>query len=242
LVGTVNGNTICIDLPLSLFGASRPIGSTLYNVTAFSGGRNNVAADVYTEGDSTRSFDFTLGANVSTGPLLSVVSRKVHGTAGTFDINLPLTGPRGVECRIRGATGTPNVDYKLVFTFSGLVTSCGTASTGSVSSGPNPNQCTVNLTGIPNAQYTTVTLTGVTVPTACPAFAGNVSGTMGLLLGDVTANGVVSNTDVAAVKVQVAAPVTASNFRDDVTVNGIISNTDVSTTKAQVGTTLPSSP
>jgi hypothetical protein len=242
LTGTVNGNTICIDLPLSLFGASRPIGPTLYNVAAFSGGRNTVAADVYTEGDSTRSFDFTLGSNVSTGPLLSVVSRKVHGTAGTFDINLPLTGPRGVECRIPGATGTAGVDYKLVFTFSGLVTSCGTASTGSVSSGPNPNQCTVNLTGIPNAQYTTVSLTGVTVPTACPAFAGNVSVAMGLLQGDVTANGVVSNTDVAAVKVQVAAPVTASNFRNDVTVNGIISNTDVSTTKAQVGTTLPSSP
>jgi hypothetical protein len=101
----------------------------------------------------------------------------------------------------------------------------------------------VNLTGLPNGQYTTVTLTGVNIPTACPApFVGNVSGTMGLLHGDVTANGVVSNTDVAAVKVQVAAPVTASNFRDDVTVNGIISNTDVSTTKAQVGTTLPSSP
>jgi hypothetical protein len=65
---------------------------------------------------------------------------------------------------------------------------------------------------------------------------------MGVLLGDVTANGVVSNTDVASVKSQVAAPVTTSNFRNDVTANGIVSNTDVSTTKAQVGTTLPSSP
>jgi hypothetical protein len=61
LVGSVSGNTICIDLPLNLFGASRPIGNTLYNVTAFSGGRDNVASDVYTEGDSTRSFDFSLG-------------------------------------------------------------------------------------------------------------------------------------------------------------------------------------
>jgi hypothetical protein len=62
---------------------------------------------------------------------------------------------------------------------------------------------------------------------------------MGVLSGDVTANRVVSNTDVASVKGQVAAPVTSSNFRNDVTVNGIISNTDVSTTKTQVGTTLP---
>jgi hypothetical protein len=62
---------------------------------------------------------------------------------------------------------------------------------------------------------------------------------MGVLLGDTTANGSVSNTDVAAVKGQVAAPVTASNFRNDVNANGVVSNTDVSTTKAQVGTSSP---
>jgi hypothetical protein len=62
---------------------------------------------------------------------------------------------------------------------------------------------------------------------------------MGVLFGDVNGNRVVSNTDVASVKAQVAAPVTASNFRDDVNANGVISNTDVSTTKAQVGTSLP---
>jgi hypothetical protein len=62
---------------------------------------------------------------------------------------------------------------------------------------------------------------------------------MGVLMGDVTANGSVSNTDVAAVKVAAAAPVTASNFRNDVKGNGIISNTDVSATKARVGSSLP---
>jgi hypothetical protein len=44
---------------------------------------------------------------------------------------------------------------------------------------------------------------------------------------------------VALIKAQVAAPVTASNFRNDVNTNGIISNTDVSATKAQVGTSVP---
>jgi hypothetical protein len=62
---------------------------------------------------------------------------------------------------------------------------------------------------------------------------------MSVLVGDSTANGSVSNTDVAAVKVEVAAPVTSSNFRNDVNANGVISNTDVSTTKAQVGSALP---
>jgi hypothetical protein len=58
-------------------------------------------------------------------------------------------------------------------------------------------------------------------------------------LGDVTASGVVSNTDVSSVKGQVGAAVGSSNFRNDVSTNGIISNIDVSTTKGQVGTTLP---
>jgi hypothetical protein len=62
---------------------------------------------------------------------------------------------------------------------------------------------------------------------------------MGVLIGDVSGNGAVSNTDVASVKAQVAAPVTVSNFRDDVNANGVISNADVSAAKAQVGTTLP---
>ncbi len=61
LAGSVSGNTFCIDLPLNAFGANRPIGNRLYNVTAFSGGRNDSLADIYAEGDSTSSFDLTLG-------------------------------------------------------------------------------------------------------------------------------------------------------------------------------------
>ncbi|MEY2485874.1 MAG: trimeric autotransporter adhesin [Verrucomicrobiota bacterium] len=246
VTGSVNGNTLCIDLPLDAFGPNRPIGNALFNVTAFSGGRDNVAADVYTEGDSTRSFDFPLG-NISTGALLSVVSRKVHGTAGTFDINLPLTGPSGVECRRPGSTGDPNpaVDYKLVFTFAGQVTSCGTANTGTVSNGPNPNQCTVNLTGVPNAQYVTVTLTGVSVPTACPSFAGNVSATMGVLWADVNSSRQVDSGDVFLVQKQNGQglpPVGAADFRRDINMNGIIDSGDLFLTQKQNPSALPAQP
>ena len=145
-----------IDVPkVNGFGHPFPInGTTLYSVTAFSGGRNADNEITYADVDSTRSFDYTLGNISASTPLVSVVSRKVHGGAGTFDINLPLTGPRGVECRNPGSTGSPGVDYKLIFTFTGAATSCGTASTGTLSSGPNSNQCTVNLTGVPSAQYT----------------------------------------------------------------------------------------
>jgi hypothetical protein len=86
-----------------------------------------------------------------------------------------------------------------------------------------------------NAQTIGITLNDV----SDGATSGNVLVSMGVLLGDVTANGVVSNTDVGAVKAQVdpTTPVTQANFRDDVSTNGFVTNTDVGTTKAQVNPT-----
>lgn len=241
VTGSVNGNTICIDIPTNLFGANRPIGPTLFNVAAFSGGRNDSVTDVYTEGDSTRSFDFQLG-NINTTALLSAVSRKVHGSAGTFDINLPLTGTRGVERRAAGSTGTAGVDYKLVFSFAGAVASCGTANTGMVVPGPATNQCTVNLTNPANGQYLTVSLTGVSVPTACPSFSGDVSATMGLLVGDTNADGSVNSADISQTKSQSGRTVSSSNFREDLNVDGSINSADISLVKSRSGTGLPSKP
>src|ERR1051325_8523132 len=91
----------------------------------------------------------------------AVVSRKSHG--GTpRDINLPLTGNAGIECR----TGGTNNDYQLVFAFPSAVTFTSasvTAGTGTVSSTSGSGTTTpmVNLTGITNAQTITVTLFGV---------------------------------------------------------------------------------
>ena len=102
----------------------------------------------------------------------------------------------------------------------------------------NSHRYIVNLTGCTaNAASVTVTLTGVHDNQGNTL--SSASATMDMLLGDADGNKVVSNTDVAEVKAQVAAPVTSSNFRKDVNANGIISNTDVSATKSQVGTSLP---
>src|SRR5262249_16050235 len=60
-------------------------------------------------------------ANAMLATPTSVVSRKTHGGAGTFDVNLPLTGTPGIECRTGGATS----DYQIVVTFPGTVTVSG---------------------------------------------------------------------------------------------------------------------
>ena len=49
--------------------------------------------------------------------LLTAASRKIHGSAGTFDIDLPLAGEPGVESRNTGG------DHTLVFTFNNTVVS-----------------------------------------------------------------------------------------------------------------------
>jgi hypothetical protein len=166
---------------------------------------------------------------------INAVSRKVHGSAGTFDVGLPLAGTPGIECRSGGASN----NYQVVVTFGGPVTFATaqvTQGTGSISStSTNGDQVFINLTGVTNAQTIHVTLVGVNDGTSTT----NVTIPMGVLLGDVNGNGVVSNGDVSLVKAQVAQQVTLSNFREDVNANGTLSNGDVSITQAQVGQTLP---
>jgi hypothetical protein len=59
--GRLCGNTISIDVPINGgFGVGLPVGNTLYNVTAFTFGRNG-ADDLYADVDASHSFDFTLG-------------------------------------------------------------------------------------------------------------------------------------------------------------------------------------
>ena len=74
-------------------------------------------------------------------PPAQVVSRMTHGSAGTFDINLPSTGARGIECR----SGGPNGNYQLIFSFGNNLTSVAgatvTSGTGTVSSGCLRAEC-----------------------------------------------------------------------------------------------------
>ena len=166
----------------------------------------------------------------------SAVSRKTQGP-GTYDINLPLTGAPGIECRSGGA----NNDYQVVVTFPTFITFSGasvTSGTGSVSSASrsiNGTQVTVNLTGVSNAQRIVVTLSGV----SNGVDTGNVAIQMAILVGDTNGNGSVNSSDVSQTKLQSGQAVTVSNFREDVTANGTINASDVSSVKLKSGTALP---
>ncbi|MEY2555612.1 MAG: hypothetical protein QOF93_756 [Verrucomicrobiota bacterium] len=172
--------------------------------------------------------------------LTNVVSRKVHGSAGTFDIVLscpacagPALAP-GIECR----SGGTNNSYKMVFSFTNTVTSCGVASAGTVTPGPNSNQCSVDVS-VATGNYITVQLSGVT---DANTNIGNFSATMGVLVGDTTSNGAVNSSDISQTQSQSGLTLTMDNFREDVTVNGSINSSDISLVQSQSGSALPASP
>jgi autotransporter-associated beta strand protein len=162
------------------------------------------------------------------------VSRKVHGDAGAFDIDLPFAGGPGIECR------DGNGDYQIVVTFANNVTFSYVGfifGTGYVSSynGSGTSTVTANLAGVANAQIIYVIIEDLndgSGPT-------NWVLPMGILIGDVNGNGTVNASDVVAVKTQLGQPATASNFRADVNPNGIVNASDVVKVKTLLGTSLP---
>jgi PKD domain len=192
---------------------------------------------------STNPAEVVITVNSAGSPVLnSVVSRMTHGAAGTFDINLPLSGTRGVECRSSASAGAGV--YKMVFTFANnlvSVDSAGSTNGGpttvtSSAIGPNPNQYTVNLANVPNQQYLSITLINAKDSTGA---IGNLFGTMGVLIGDVNATGLVDGNDVSAVQAKTRQAATSTNFRLDVNASGLIDGNDVSITQSKTRTSLP---
>jgi N-acetylneuraminic acid mutarotase len=182
---------------------------------------------------------FTCSAPLS---ITSAVSRKTHGAAGNFDINMPLTGPTGVEDRNTGGTH----DYTLVVTFSQSVTVTGspqaqvTTGTGCVGTGGvcsgnvsvSGAVVTVPLTNIADQQNINVRINSVNS-------SGNFDIPMGFLTGDTNANRTVNAADVAQTKSQLGQPVTAANFRSDLNANGTINAADTALIKQNSGHSLP---
>ena len=188
--------------------------------------------------DSTGDGSYTLVGNAacSLAPVpVSAVSRKIHGAAGQFDVDLPLAGNPGIECRTGGASG----DHQVVITFPAAVTidhASVTSGSGSVAStSVDGSVVTVNLTGVGNAQTITITLFGAQMGSNL----GDVHIPMGILLGDTTGNRQVNSSDIAQTQSQSGRAVDVNNFREDVTVNGQINSSDIALVQSKSGTGLP---
>ena len=212
-------------------------------------GPNGANADYI--GIDTVSYNIAPVCATSCAPLvLSALSRKGHGGAGNFDVDLPLTGTPGIECRSGGATN----DYAIVVTFSGDVIvsgspqaqiTLGSATVGAdgVSNGGmvtvSGNTVTIPLTNVANAQTINVRLNGVNNASGTNAATADLTIAMSRLLGDTNGNGAVSSADAAQTKARIGQTLTSSNFRSDLNANGTINSGDVAIVKSAIGSGLP---
>ncbi len=190
-------------------------------------------------------YDYDAAGNVTqitrTAPmaLLAVVSRKTHGTAGTYDLPLdrfaPVGGAVTVEPRNAGNVHT------IVFQFNSTITNAGTVTvdrggtavgnvTSFVASG---TEVIVNVANIPDNKRVTVTLTGVNG-------GGAYSSSMGFLKGDVNNSRAVNSSDINSVKALSGQTITPGNFTRDLNVTGDVNAADISAVKAQSGLMLES--
>jgi N-acetylneuraminic acid mutarotase len=182
-------------------------------------------------------------AQPSTPAVQSAVSRKVHGAAGSFNINLPLSGTPGIECRTGGTTN----DHKIVVTFLANVSVTGnpqaqvtsgvaTIGNSGVSNGgvvtTAGNLVTIPMTNVDDGQTINVILNGVNGST-------NVVIPMSILVGDTNGSGSVNASDISQTKLQSGQQVTVPNFREDVNGNGAINASDLALVKTKSGTALP---
>ncbi|PZR72447.1 MAG: hypothetical protein DLM52_12845, partial [Chthoniobacterales bacterium] len=170
--------------------------------------------------------------------LIRAVSRLTHGSAGAFDVDLPLTGAPGVECR-RG-----NGAFMLVFKFTNNLfsgTATVTKGSGSVSGVPtiSGNTMTIKLAGVTDAQRLTVTVTNI-----IDAYGQTLASTavsMTVLLGDVTGDGRVDSGDLTVVRnLSVSIPKDATRARADVNCSGRIDSGDGTIVRGASVTAVPS--
>ena len=174
--------------------------------------------------------------------LVSVVSRKVHGTEGPFSLPLAtgvaINAASGltVESRLIG-TG-----HTIVFQFSETITSAGTltavdAAAANIANSVTftGNEVTVTLTGVADKSRATITLANVNGTGAGVTFPVS----MGFLVGDQNGSYNVDGGDIGVIRGRSGQTTTAANFRGDFNSSGAIDGGDISTVRARSGNSLP---
>jgi hypothetical protein len=180
----------------------------------------------------------TVGLSTPCSPLqlVTAVSGKTHGSAGAFEIDLPLSGPAGVESRDGGGNHT------VTFTFSNNIAGGNasvTAGTGSVAGSAviAGHTLTVNLTGVANAQALTLNLANVT--DTLGQTLPDTSLPIRFLIGDTNGDGSVNAGDALQTRGRAGQAADATSFRSDCNVDGFINTGDTLIVRSRAGSSVP---
>lgn len=166
--------------------------------------------------------------------LLRAASRLTHGSAGTFEIEMPLSGDSGVEGRTGGRSGA----YLAVFTFDAEVTSGRALIVDGIATAGIPTfqgkEMSVPLTEVANAQFVTIQVENVN---GSDTVAGKIG--YGILAGDANCDGSVDGNDFLLWNRGFGHPVTGRNFGVDLNNDGLIDGSDRRILQLYRGTSLP---
>ncbi|HOW70015.1 MAG TPA: lamin tail domain-containing protein [Phycisphaerae bacterium] len=164
--------------------------------------------------------------------VLSMASRKGHGTAGTFDILN--TDAKPIECRKGGPT-------QLVVTFDKAIEQVtGTNADVSLSSGTVDSllidgpTLTINLTGAADSAVLAVGFAGIAAsgtPTAQVTDTARIC----VQIGDVNQDGRVNVLDMTRVRNNTGATLVTTNFTADLNVDGRVNTLDMTTVRLNLG-------
>lgn len=220
----------------------RPNRTYLYRVAALYANPNPLDPGTVITGPYSNSRCVTV-----TG-VVGAVSRKIHGTGGTFDIQLPLSANppipsmRGIEPRTGGGDARHTVVFQFPQAISSVDSATVTGQTGTPTiiardSGPGPNEYTVAIGNVANAQTVMVNLVGVR--TAAGTNLGNFSVPLGVLLGDTNGDTVVNSGDSAQTRNRAGQLAAPENFRSDVNTDGAINSGDAVIVRRNSGAVLP---
>ena len=184
------------------------------------------------------SVNVTPASTIVPASLVSVYSRKIHGTAGTFDLALDMIALIGGEVTVEPrAIG---MGHTLLFSFDKPVASAGGITVrnaamnnvGAASATTAGKNVIVTLTGIPNNSRLTVSVPQINgVPSSAAV-------SIGFLIGDVNNTRSVGSSDIAAIKAHAGQIATTTNFIFDLNSSGAINATDVTTVKRRAGQNL----
>ena len=198
------------------------------------------------------SFKFPSCTGTAPAPI-KAVSQKVHGTSGTFYVDL-LPPAAGIEMRRNTAfavAGDPNAgkDHEVVITFPGPVRVGNvTVSSNNMSDNPAPSATfsvspdgtvvTVDLHHIQNQRRLTIHLSNVS---DFNSTAADIAIPMGVLLADSDQSGRVDSNDVTAVRQENLQTLTQDPpvFAEDIDLSGRIDSNDVTISRQQALTGLP---
>ena len=167
--------------------------------------------------------------------ITGAASRKTHGDAGAFDLDLPLDAENaGIEGRAGGPT-------TVVLTFSEPVQAPegGPLGTVKLSAGTLQDvsidgaEMTIELSDVPDETCLVITVEDITALDGWP-LTGDTDVHVRVLKGAITDDDIVDVSDMSRVKGSLFDPLDDENFRADVTADGEIDVSDMSAVKGSL--------